>query len=139
MICDFVISRLAGQVDITFIPSPPVTTVDMAIYHCSSNDSAFTIQWFIGDSVTPTRHDNDLISAGVITTGAATTTSSLIIPGRLTQFNDTLISCLASESIGGVITGTIVSEVRSAPLLIQGNVLYGESIFEYIICHIYIR
>ena len=113
---------LDGQVDVTFIPSPPITTVDTAIYNCSSNVSAVTIQWFIGDSGTPTHNDNNLISAGVITTGAATTTSSLIIPGRLTQFNDTLIHCRAAGDIGGI-NGISVREVRSAPLLIQGNVL----------------
>jgi hypothetical protein len=111
-----------GQVDVTFIPSPPITTVDTAIYNCSSNDSAVTIRWFIGESQNqpPTHNDNNLTLAGVITTGAATTTSSLIIPGHLTQFNDTLIHCRAAGDIGGI-NGISVREVRSAPLLIQGK------------------
>ena len=118
MICDCHI-MIDGQVNIIFISSPNITTVDNATYNCSSNDSAVTIQWFIGNSQTPTHNDNNLISAGVITIGDGTTDSSLIIPGHLTQFNDTLIECRVSGFIGG----TLVGEVHNAPLLIQGNVL----------------
>jgi hypothetical protein len=109
-----------GQVDIIFSSSHNITTVGRATFECSSNHSAVTIQWFIGDSGTPTHNDNNLTLAGVITTGAATTTSSLIIPGHLTQFNDTLIHCRAAGDIGGI-NGISVREVRSAPLLIQGK------------------
>jgi hypothetical protein len=107
-----------GQVDVTFIPSPPITTVDTAMYSCSSNNLAVAIQWFIGDSGTPTHVGNT--SPGVITIGGGTPTSSLFIPGNLTQFNDTLIHCRAAGDIGGI-NGISVREVRSAPLLIQGK------------------
>jgi hypothetical protein len=80
-------------VAILFIPSPPITKVGKAIYNCSSSVSSITIQWFMGNNETPTHNNNSLISAGVITNGVATTNSSLIIPGHLTQFNNTLVYC----------------------------------------------
>jgi hypothetical protein len=104
---------------INFIPSPPITTDDAAIFNCSSKGYPACIYWLVWKNDTNRYVVSHLIetSLGVITNGAGESNSSLIIPGHLTQFNNTLVYCF----VFSYRTGS--AGRRRALLLIQGNVV----------------
>ena len=72
--------------------------------------------------------NNDTIQLGIVTNGAGSSNSSLTIPGY-SQYNNTLVRCLAS----GFVDGNLYTNFDNATLRIQGNTL--SDICHYISSH----
>ena len=102
-------------VQVTFVPSPNIGVYQLAHYQCLVDSTSVSIAWLVNG--TGSGH-NDIIQLGIITNGAGSSKSSLIIPGY-PQFNNTEVRCIASESdnINNYIN------LGNSILIIQGNTL----------------
>jgi hypothetical protein len=100
---------------IDFDSPDTITTVDTAVYNCSTKHPDIAIEWIFNTqsaNCTATSSDKD-----VTINGAGTNNSTFIIPGHLTQFNATIVSCRAT----GNINGFNFNKVYSANLQVQGK------------------
>ena len=80
--------------EVIFISSPNITEGKTAVYNCSTNNSAVTINWYL--SLNKTVLASTFASYGVTTSGVGTSVSSLTIPGLVKPFNNTEVLCYAS-------------------------------------------
>ena len=84
------------------------------------------ITWYINGTGST---NNAIIKLGIVTNGAGSSKSSLIIPGY-PQYNNTVVRCIAS----GLVDGNLYSNNSElATLKIQGNTL--SDICHYISSH----
>ena len=67
---------------------------------------------------------NDIVELGIITNGAGSSNSSLIIPGY-PRYNNTVVRCIAS----GFVDGNRYNNFSESTLRIQGNTLYDMSLY----------
>ena len=82
------------------------------MYKCSVDSYGITIQWIVnGNSST----DSSITDLGIMTYGAGTQNSSLIIPGN-PELNNTNVTCIAS----GLVDTTVYFNKGNATLFIQG-------------------
>ena len=68
-------------------------------------------------------NNNDVIQLSIVTIGAGSSNSSLIIPGY-PQYNNTIVTCFAA----GLVDGSPYNNFDNSTLIIQGNTLSN-------ICH----
>ena len=102
-------------VQFTFIPSQAITIQQTAVYKCSVDNNGVSIQWNVNGA---TSTDSSITNLGIITYGAATQNSSLILPGN-PELNNTIVRCIASGYVSNV--GDYINS-SSATLFIQGMV-----------------
>ena len=107
--------------EVNFTPSPNIPKGGTAVYNCSSNHSLVLINWILNKTVSA----SILVSLGVITHGAATPVSSLIIPGLVDPFNNTEVLCYASgPGFGDVSPSPVILRIQGrleAPTAVQSN------------------
>ena len=108
-----------------FTPSPNIGVYQLAHYQCSVDHSDVGIIWLVNGIVST---NNDTIQLGIVTNGAGSSSSSLTIPGY-SQYNNTVVNCLAS----GFVDGNLYTNFDNATLRIQGNTL--SDICHYISSH----
>ena len=89
--------------------NPAIEVGQLAIYHCSVNDTRVGISWFINGSTT--------IPSNVTVTGLGTPSSNLTILG-LPQYNNTIVRCAAFGYLDNNVPYNNFSEFT---LRIQGN------------------
>ena len=88
-----VIIIVGGNVEVIFTSSPNIPEGGTAVYNCSTNISAVTINWILNKTVSaPTLN----ASLGVTAPGTGSPVSSLTIPGLVNPFNNTEVLCYAS-------------------------------------------
>ena len=80
--------------EVIFTSSPNIAEGgrSIAVYNCSSNNSAVTITWYLNKTVSA----SEFASYGVTAPGTGSTVSSLTIPGLVNPFNNTEVLCYAS-------------------------------------------
>ena len=102
-------SAVSGAgVDFNFISSPGIGVNEVAVYHCSVNDTRVGINWFINGSTT--------IPYNITVTGSASS-SSLTIIGLL-EYNNTIVMCAAH----GFLDNALYNNFSESILRIQGNI-----------------
>ena len=116
----FHFSLIYTGVQFSFIPSQAITIQQTAVYKCSVDNNAISIQWRVNGLFSTHSSMTDL---GIITYGAATQNSSLTIPGN-PELNNTIVRCTAS----GLVDMMEYSNASSATLFIQGIIKYYNSI-----------
>uniref|UniRef100_A0A1X7UH69 Ig-like domain-containing protein n=1 Tax=Amphimedon queenslandica TaxID=400682 RepID=A0A1X7UH69_AMPQE len=88
----------SGDVLFWFDSNHIVEVGQSAVYHCSVNDTHFSITWNInGSNVLPS--DVDVVGAGTLS-------SNLTIPG-IPQFNNTQVRCIAIGLVDGILATVI--------------------------------
>ena len=112
---------VALAVQFIFTPSPIIGVYHLAHYQCSVDHPDVAIVWFVNGTAST---NNDTIQLGIVTIGAGSSSSSLIIPGY-PQYNNTVVTCFAA----GFVDGSLYNNFDNAILRIQGNTLSD-------ICHI---
>ena len=112
-----VVTASAGSgagVDFNFISSPgigkSISVNEIAVYHCSVNDTRVGLNWFINGTTT--------IPSNVTVTGLATPSSNLTILG-LPQYNNTIVRCVAS---GYLDNNVPYNNFNESILRIQGKI-----------------
>ena len=98
--------------EFSFIPSPNITIHQKAVYKCSVDNGAVTVQWNVNGSIST---KSSIIDLGIKTSGAGTQNSSLTIPGN-SELNNTIVICIAS----GLVDGMKYIKSSSDILFIQG-------------------
>ena len=114
LISSYIVYIYAG-VQFSFIPSQAITIHQTAVYKCSVDNNAVSIQWNVNGT---TSTDSSITDLGIITYGAATQNSSLTIPGN-PELNNTIVICIAFELDGFTLN---IVNTSNATLLIQGMV-----------------
>ena len=107
---NFIIYYVAIQ--FTFTPSPNIGVYQLAHYQCSVDHTGVTVTWLVNE--TSSTYEN-IVQLGIVTNGAGSSSSSLIIPGY-PQYNNTVVRCVASN-------GNNYFNFSNATLRIQGNTL----------------
>ena len=100
-------------VQFSLIPSQAITIQQTAVYKCSVDNNAVSIQWNVNGLLSI---DSSITDLGIITYGVGTINSSLTIPGN-PELNNTIVTCIAS---GLVDDGMQYFNTSSAILFIQG-------------------
>ena len=108
-----------------FTPSPNIEVFQPAHYQCSVDDTGVTVIWFVNGTGST---NNEIIQLGIVTNGAGSPNSSLIIPGY-PQYNNTVVKCNAFGSVDG----NNYFNFSESTLRIQGNTL--SDICHYISSH----
>ena len=103
---------MISGVSFNFISSPNITINQTAVYQCCVDSQSVAIQWQVNG--TPSTSDK-VTSMGIVTTGAATSNSSLSIPGVI-EYDGIVVTCIAA----GVVNGELYINTSSATLYIQG-------------------
>ena len=98
-----------------FTPSPNIGVYQLAHYQCSVDHPDVGIIWFVNGTGST---NIDIIQLGIVTNGAGSSSSSLIIPGH-PQYNNTVVRCNAA----GFVDGSPYNNFEIATLRIQGNTL----------------
>ena len=83
------------------------------------------VTWLVNGTVST---NNDTIQLGIVTNGAGSSNSTLIIPGY-SQYNNTVVTCF----VAGFVDGSLYTKFDDAILRIQGNTL--SDICHYISSH----
>ena len=96
-----------------FTPSPNIEVNQLAHYHCSVDYTGVTVTWIVNGTRST---DNNITQLGIVTNGAGSHNSSLIIPGY-PQYNNTVVRCVKS----GLVNGNNYIKSHKAFLKIQGN------------------
>ena len=107
--------------EFSFIPSPNITIHQKAVYKCSVDSGAVTVQWNVNGTIST---DSSITDLGIITYGAATPNSSLTIPGN-SELNNTIVICTAS----GLVDGMKYIKSSSTTLFIQGIIIVNDSCY----------
>ena len=95
--------------EVNFTSSPSITEGGTAVYNCSTNHSAVTINWILNKTVTA----STLVSYGVTAPGTGSPVSSLIIPGLVDPFNNTEVLCYASgPGFGDVSPSSVILRIQ---------------------------
>ena len=100
-----------------------IEVYQLAYYHCSVDHTGVGITWLVNGMVST---NNDTIQLGIVTYGAGSSSSSLIIPGD-PQYNNTVVTCNAFGF--GIINGSNYINTSTATLRIQGNTLSDMSLY----------
>ena len=88
--------------------SPNIAEGDTAVFNCSSNHSTVLISWLLNKTSAST-----FTSLGLIVNGAATTVSSLTIPGLVDPFNNTEVQCVAfGFGIGDLSPSSVILRIQ---------------------------
>ena len=95
-----------------FISSPNITVNQTGVFHCYVDTEGVSIQWQVNGTLSTSEK---VTSLGVVTTGAATSNSSLLIPG-VVENDQTIVTCIAS----GLVNGKQYFNSSSTTLYIQG-------------------
>ena len=75
-------------VQFSFIPSQAITIQQTAVYKCSVDNNAVSIQWNVNGLLST---DSSITDLGIITYGAATQNTRLTIPGN-PELNNTIVT-----------------------------------------------
>ena len=102
-------------VQFIYTPSPNIEVYQLAHYQCSVDHTGVTVTWNVNGTGST---NSDIIQLGIVTNGAGSPNSSLIIPGY-PQYNNTIVRCNAFGSVNG---NNYVNFSQST-LRIQGNTL----------------
>ena len=97
--------------EVIFTSSPNITEGNgsTALFSCSSNHSLVLISWILNKTVSA----SEFASYGVTAPGAASTDSSLIIPGLVDPFNNTEVLCYASgPGFGDVSPPSVILRIQ---------------------------
>ena len=95
-----------------FIPSPNIEANQLAHYQCSVDHPGVAVTWFVNKTSSTAKN---IIQLGIVTNGAGSHNSSLIIPGY-PQYNNTVVRCVESGFVNGG-----YFKPHEAFLKIQGN------------------
>ena len=117
---------------LVFIESKNITQTQTADYQCYIGIEGVTIQWHVDG--TPSTSEK-VTSLGIVTTGAATSNSSLSIPGAAISAGSTIVTCIAS----GLVNEEFYNNKSSATLYIQGWLYFvAAAVTELLTIYIYI-
>ena len=95
--------------EVNFTSSPNIAEGGTAVYNCSTNHSAVTINWLLNKKIPA----STLVSLGVTAPGIGTSVSSLIIPGLVNPFNNTEVLCYASgPGFGDVSPSSVILRIQ---------------------------
>ena len=97
-------------------------------YHCSVDHTGVSISWLINGTGSA---NSKIIQLGIVTNGAGSSSSSLIIPGY-PQYNNTVVRCNAF----GVVNGNSYFNFDEAIMKIQG-VLVNTNIFMILLYNVF--
>ena len=101
------------EVNIIFTPSPNIGVDQLAHYQCSVDHSGVSITWNVNNTLST---NIAIVQLGIITIGAATASSNLIIPGN-PQYNNTVVKCIAA----GFLNNADYISISESKLIIQGT------------------
>lgn len=101
------------EIGFNFSKSGHIAVNETATYKCSVTHSGMAVSWYINDL--PSTHMT-IKQLGIITIGAATKLSEIMIPGSQ-KLNGTNVTCLAS----GYVNGTYTSQKEVDMLYMQGT------------------
>ncbi len=97
----------------TFISSPNITVSQTGVFHCWVDTEGVIIQWQV-DGTTST--SDEVTSLGIVTTGAATSNSSLSIPG--VDNDQTSVTCIASGFVNGFNSSSAILYIQGMCIII---------------------
>ena len=117
MFIDLTLFSLAIQ--FIFTPSPNIEVYQLAHYQCSVDHTGVNIDWLVNGTGST---DNKIIQLGIITSGAGSSNSSLIIPGYR-QYNNTVVTCIASGLLDVTDRSSLYYNLDNTTLRIQGNTI----------------
>ena len=121
---DYYLTITTG-IQFSFIPSPPITILQSAVYQCILTDvdqsDAVSIQWSVNDiSSSSPSWQSYITSNGITAVGTGTHNTILTIPGGNTTLNRTTVTSLAS---GVLSNGSSYVNSDDYTLYIQGMIV----------------